>query len=94
MNSNETHFCTVCHSTMKPKKKYKGSFATEIVVWLVCLLLAPFTFGISLLIAIFFSASRQFSKSLVCSVCDSLNIVPKGSPAARSHLDKTNLSTN
>lgn len=57
----------------------KGSFGTEICLWILGLL----TFGIILLIAIPYSIWRMCSKTKACPKCGAPNMIPLDTPAGQ-----------
>ena len=86
-----SHICKACHSIIIPKKRVKGSFAIELLLWIVSLALVPLTLGISLLIGLSYSFWRIFNKDLVCPVCGSTEVVPIDTPVAREIIEKMGL---
>jgi len=61
--------CTQCGHQGDYLVYVKGSLIGEICVWLVCIILASFTFGVTLLIAVGVSLWRHFSKEEGCPKC-------------------------
>lgn len=61
--------CSQCGHLGKPKLITKGSLVAEIVAWLFCLILIPFTFGLSLIFCIVYSIWRHLSRFKGCPQC-------------------------
>jgi len=70
--------CTACGYCGNSKKVTKGSFAVELVLWL--LLLIP---------GIIYSIWRLSSKYQACPQCGSANMIPVDSPNGRELLYKS-----
>lgn len=64
-------FCRDCGAIAKPKKKTPGSFALELVLWL--LLFFP---------GFIYSLWRLSGRHPVCRLCGSSEIIPTHSPVA------------
>jgi hypothetical protein len=64
--------CTMCETTDHPKKRTKGSFGIEVVLWLAMII--P---------GLIYSLWRLTTTAKVCKACGSENIVPADSPAGR-----------
>lgn len=71
--------CKNCGYCGNEKSITKGSFGTEIILWLLGLL----TFGIVLLIAIPYSIWRMCSKTKACPKCGAQNMIPLDTPAGK-----------
>lgn len=76
-------FCTVCHEVAQPVKYTPGTFALELLLWIVF-----FPVGI------LYSIWRVAKRGLVCPHCKSSAVIPTSSPAAIANrsaasLDKT-----
>ena len=81
-------YCTNCRSVGRPKMVVPGSLASELIVWLFMLILAPFTLGISLLVAFVYSLSRQLaSRRQACRQCGAVAMIPLNSPRANQELN-------
>jgi len=61
--------CTMCGYVGNYKKKAKGSFAVEVILWLLFLL--P---------GIVYSVWRMSSKQKVCPKCGNTNMIPADTP--------------
>lgn len=68
-------YCPVCGTVAKPKRHTKGAFIIEVFLWLM--LIVP---------GFVYSLWRITSRTWVCSVCGSDQIVPVDSPRARAAL--------
>lgn len=66
--------CLKCDYEGKRKLKYKSSFLTEVGVWIVCIFLSLFIFGLPILIAVVFSVWRQASAKKVCPKCEGIMV--------------------
>ena len=82
-NIKGSHVCSLCGSIMIPMKKAKSNFLTELILWIVCLVLAMFTAGISLAFALVFSLWRMISGRKVCPKCDSETFVGVDTPMGK-----------
>ena len=63
------YICTQCGDQGDYTIYVKSSLVVEIGVWVICIILAYFTFGATLLISIGFSLWRYFSKEEGCPKC-------------------------
>jgi hypothetical protein len=79
-----THLCKDCGSKIRPKTKAKGSLILEVGLWLLGLIGAVFTLGLTLLIPFVYSIWRLCSKYKGCPECNSINFIPVNSPMAQS----------
>jgi len=70
-----TYKCKNCNHKGKQKRIYKGSLGAELVIWIVCLILALFTVGISIIIAIIYSVWRLGTSFNGCPMCQKPNMV-------------------
>lgn len=69
--------CTDCGTIDKPRKKTKGSFFIELILWL-CFIVP----------GLIYSIWRLTTKAEVCRSCGSTNIIPENSPMARRLLSE------
>jgi len=67
--------CTKCGALGKPRWKTKGSVAIEIVLW-ICFIIP----------GLIYSLWRQTTKYQVCPKCESDDLIPVDSPAAKKIL--------
>lgn len=79
-NSRATHVCKTCKSKMNPIINKQGIFLIEIIIWILALFIVPQTAGLSIFVAVAYSAFRLLSKKIVCSQCGSEDIVLKNTP--------------
>lgn len=75
--SGKHRFCTTCGAVEKPVRKTQGSFWVELALWLFFCM--P---------GMIYSVWRLTSTRKLCPVCGSAGIIPLGSPAARSAMDR------
>ena len=85
-----THVCITCTSYMNPVIKKQGLFLIEIIIWILALFIMPSTGGVSILIAVGYSAFRLLSKKMVCSKCGSSDIVLNDTPEAQEIIQERN----
>lgn len=72
-----THLCNTCNSYTNPRIKKQGLFLIEIIIWILALFIVPQTTGLSVLVAVAYSAFRLLTKKVLCSKCGSEDIVLK-----------------
>jgi len=65
------------------KLKYPDTFFIELIIWIIALILAQTSLGLSILVAFAFSIYRQFNKKKVCPKCGTESIVPSSTPAVK-----------
>lgn len=75
--------CLRCHASGEPEWRNSGSFGLECLLWLVALPIGFFFTWWVLLFPGAYSLIRAVSKSLVCKMCGSKELVPYDSPAAQ-----------
>jgi Zn finger protein HypA/HybF involved in hydrogenase expression len=85
-----THVCTECHSSIFPVVKKQGLFFIEVAVWILSLFITPQTAGVSVLIAIGYSAFRLWSKKMVCPKCKSDDIILNDTDIAKQIIQERN----
>lgn len=91
LNSKDKSICTDCGSVGSPKKKLSGSLGLDAKVWFLMLILAFFTGGISILIAVVYSLSRYVWAKMVCEVCEGKMIgiaTPEGATLLQKYGEK------
>lgn len=85
-------FCTQCHTVARPKSRVPGSGLLGAFLWILALV-ASFVFafigspavGVLLFaIAFCYSAGRALMRRKCCPACQSPNLIPTDSPAAKS----------
>jgi len=84
-NSPENHkYCTKCHSIGPKTRKAAGSFALELFLWFLFLIISASTGAWwSMLIPFIYTIMRGTSYKDVCSSCGSSEIVPLESEVGR-----------
>ena len=85
-----THVCVECHASIFPIVKKQGLFFIEVAIWILSLFIVLQTAGVSVLIAVGYSAFRLLSKKMVCSRCKSDNIVLNDTSIAKQILQERN----
>ena len=85
-----THVCTKCTASINPVVKKQGLFFIEVAIWVLSLFIVPQTAGVSIFIAVGYSAFRLLSKKMVCSKCSSSAIVLNDTPAAKEIIEERN----
>lgn len=78
-----TQICKACGYAGDSKSAAPSSLGVEILVWIVALVLSPFTLFISIAIALGFSIWRLASKYRACAKCGSKDLIPLDSPIGR-----------
>jgi hypothetical protein len=68
-------YCQNCGTVAKAKKRVKGSFGIEVILW-ICFLIP----------GMIYSVWRLTSKEQVCPECGAPNMIPLTSPKARAAL--------
>lgn len=84
MSDNESKYCTTCGTTAVPINHSHGSFAGEVAVWIIAIIIGAASSYIILIAPFAYSVYRTISKSKVCPKCLSSSIIPADSPAAKS----------
>ncbi len=78
--------CMTCGSQTEGKVRYAGSFAVELIAWLLAAVAGAATGAWWLMLgALGFTVWRQASRRTGCEHCGSASIVPADSPAAIAH---------
>ncbi len=72
MEKADEVICQDCGTIGEPKKRIKGSFLVEIILW--CMMILP---------GLVYSIWRLTTKAKVCRVCGSQALVPVGTPRGR-----------
>ena len=85
-----THVCVECHASIFPVVKEQGLFFIEVAIWILSLFIVPQTAGVSVLIAVGYSAFRLLSKKMICTKCKSDNIVHNDTDIAKQILQERN----
>ena len=85
-----THVCTKCATSINPIVKKQGLFFIEVAIWILSLFIVPQTAGISIIIAIGYSAFRLLSKKMICPRCKSTDIVLNDSNIAKDIIQERN----
>ncbi len=76
-------YCLRCGTTGTPKREARGSFVLEALVWLLAVVFAAPTLGLTLLLALIYTLSRAFGrKNRSCRTCGSHDVIPPDSPRA------------
>ena len=76
-------YCLRCGTTGTPRREARGSFVLEALVWLLAIVFAAPTLGITLLLALIYTLSRAFGrKNRSCRTCGSHDVIPPDSPRA------------
>ena len=76
-------YCTHCGSVGRPKMVTPGSLPVELIIWLIGILLALFTFTVSIWLALGYSVWRHLArKSNACRSCGATAMIPVDSPRA------------
>lgn len=70
-------YCQNCGTIGQPRKRVKGSFGIEIILWLLMIL--P---------GVIYSVWRLTTKELVCPKCGAPNMIPADSPKAKAALGR------
>ena len=70
-------YCPNCGSVAKPKRRTKGSFLIEFLLWL-CFLVP----------GLIYSIWRLTTRAEVCGICGNPGVIPEDSPRAREALAK------
>lgn len=76
--------CSQCGTLGPRRSKARGTLGLEVMLWLAGIV--TLLFGIGLLIlpaALIYSLWRMFSRQVVCTACNSPNVLPSSSPAAQ-----------
>lgn len=82
------HVCMACGHIGEPKKLANGSFAVEIIIWAVFIVIAASTSFLILIAPLAYSLSRTFNKKLVCGLCKGQQIIPADSPNGKETINK------
>lgn len=85
-----THVCITCTGYVTPVVKKQGFFLIEIIIWILALFIVPQSAGLSILVAVAYSAFRLLSKQTVCPNCSSKNIVLNDTPQAKEIIEERN----
>lgn len=86
------HVCIACGHVGGPKKIANGSFAIEIIIWVIFIAIAASTSLLILIAPLAYSLSRTFNKKLVCELCKGTQIIPADSPNGKALINKNNLN--
>lgn len=89
-----THVCTKCAASINPVVKKQGLFFIEVAIWILSLFIIPQTAGISIFIAIGYSAFRLLSKKMICPKCKSADITFNDSNIAKKIIQERNKLRN
>jgi len=77
-------FCTTCGATGSPKRSVQGTFAAELILWIVGIALAVLLLWPAIIVPIAYSLYRLFSsRSRACRSCGAETLVPLNSPVAQ-----------
>jgi len=72
--------CNNCGTRDQGKRKAQGSLAGELLVWVLCIILAGYTLFISIGVAVVYSLWRVGSKKPVCGSCGAEAMIDINSP--------------
>jgi len=77
-------FCTTCGTTGSPKRSVQGSFAVELILWILGIGIAAIMFWPAIFVPLIYSLYRIFSsRSRTCRSCGAATLVPLDSPVAQ-----------
>lgn len=80
--------CAHCGTQNKIKYQAQGSLLGEVALWFLMVIAAPFTVGISIVIAIGFSLWRATDKKKICAECGHDELVGTETPRGKKLLQE------
>lgn len=78
--NDKQYICVSCGQVDYPKKQANGSFATEVIIWVIFIVIASFSSYWILVAPLAYSLSRTFIRKNICSLCNGPQIIPVDSP--------------
>ena len=75
--------CVRCGTVGKPGSTIKGGFGTELLLWVIFLLVGFYYSLLLLFIPLFYSIWRLTTRGTACGTCGSSEMVPLTSPAGQ-----------
>jgi hypothetical protein len=75
-------FCMTCKKETEVKNKTSGSFGSELIVWIIAIVLTAVHHWIWLILAIGYTLIRTVNKKQVCKECSGEHLVEATSQAA------------
>ena len=87
--SYKERYCTNCQAVMRPRLKATGTMGLELGLWVLALISAIFTAGLTILAALVYSIYRQSAKRVpVCTKCGEATVIPIDSPRGQRELKR------
>jgi hypothetical protein len=88
--NDKEHICLACGHVGYPKKIANGSFAVEIIIWVLFILIAASSSYWILVAPLAYSASRTFIRKNICELCKGAQIIPADSPNGQALIASKN----
>ncbi|MDP3322665.1 MAG: hypothetical protein Q8S71_03860 [Hydrogenophaga sp.] len=81
------HICKDCGHVGQPKDMISGSFAGEVAIWVIAIVIANATSWLFMILPLIYTIYRASSKKAGCELCGSTQIIPLDSPNGKALAD-------
>jgi hypothetical protein len=86
--------CISCGHVGYPQKVANGSFAVEVIIWAIFIVIAASSSYWILLAPLAYSVSRTFVRNSVCELCKGTQIIPADSPNGQAIIASKKATTS